>query len=222
MTTVRTLLQKIAAPVIRPCRSPKQQERPPQATVFIVRHDDMRGPLRAFVSLTPPPHLWVLDVFFHFGDCYRQYRDYTFSLRQGKTPRRVSPKAALAALIAVPLVRLSGAVAVRRGKRALTETFQETNALLKDGESIVIAADMAYTNRVDPVETIYTGFFHLEKAYFEDTGCHLPFVPLVFDHKNRCLKISPPLTFSGTRPFFSEKKDLARAVMDFLNQNQSR
>ena len=222
MTIARTLLQKIAAPVIRPCRSPKQQERPPQPTVFIVRHDDMRGPLRAFVSLTPPPHLWVLDVFFHFGDCYRQYRDYTFSLRRGKAPRRFSPTAALAALGAVPLVRLSGAVAVHRGKRALTVTFKDTNALLKAGESIVIAADTAYTNREDPVESIYTGFFHLEKAYFEDTGRHLPFVPLVFDHKNRRLKISPPLSFSGAQPFSNEKKDLAGAVMDFLNQNQSR
>lgn len=219
MNISRALLHAAAACAIKPCHAAGDNKTLPQPAVFLVRHNDLRGPLNAFVSLKPPPRLWVLDVFFHFPDCFHQYRDYTFSARQGKRPQRFPIKALAAAGVVPPLIRSIKSIPVHRSKREILKTFEATNKVLIDGESIVIAANVDYSNTQNPIKEIYTGFFHLEKAYFRDTGRHLAFIPLIFNEKERVMTFSKPLYFSGEKPFFTEKKELTTAVITFLNQN---
>lgn len=218
MNKYQRFLRVAASLVIKPCHTTQDIAALPQPTVFLIRHSDLKGPLNAFVSLKIPVRIWVLDIFFHFPDCFYQFRDYTFSTRHGKHPRRFAPRAAFAAAIVAPLIRSIDSIPVHRGKRDILETFRETNETLKRGKSVVIAVDTDYSNTADPIKEIYTGFFHLEKAYFRDTGRHLAFTPLRFAPKNRRMTFSEPLYFTGEKPFFLEKKELAAAIIEFLNQ----
>lgn len=209
-------LQKVARCFIKPHKYSENTEKMDAPAVILLRHNNLRGPLNAFVSLEKVPHLWVLDLFFDKTSCYRQYRDYTFALRRGKAAKKFSLKAAFATAFAVPIVRASGAVPVYRGKRNISKTMEHSAALLLQGETIAIAVDKDYSNTDAPIFEIYTGFFRLEHAYFDATGEHLPFYALRFknDHTMEC---SQPLTFHGEQPFPKERKALATAVMDFLN-----
>ncbi len=218
MSKYRRFLRVTASFVIKPCRTTQDIAKIPQPTVFLIRHSDLKGPLNAFVSLKMPVRIWVLDIFFHFSDCFYQFRDYTFSARRGKHPRRFAVRAACAAAFVAPLIRTIGSIPVYRGKREILETFRETNETLKHGKNVVIAVDTDYSNTADPIKEIYTGFFHLEKAYFRDTGRHLAFTPLRFTPENRQMTFSEPLYFTGEKPFFLEKKELAVTIIEFLNQ----
>lgn len=212
-------LRAAASIVIKPYYTKEDLEALPQPAVFLVRHNDLKGPLNAYISLDLPVRLWVLDIFFHFVDCFHQFRDYTFSARYGKRPARVSLKAAAAAAVTAPMIRKIDSIPVYRGKRGILDTFRVTNELLKNKENIVIAVDVDYSNTKDPIKEIYTGFFHLEKAYFRDTGRHLAFIPLRFDTENRIMTFASPLYFTGEKPFYTEKKELSSAIIDFLNQS---
>jgi hypothetical protein len=220
MNGYHRFLRTAASLVIKPYHTTQNIGDLPRPTVFLVRHSDLKGPIDAFISLKSiPMRLWVLDVFFHFSDCFHQFRDYTFSARHGKRPLRFSLKAAAAAAVVAPLIRNIDSIPVYRGKRDILHTFQETNEVLKNGESIIIAVDIDYVNTKDPIKEIYTGFFHLEKAYFRDTGLHLAFMPIRFDAKNRMMTFSDPLYFTGKRSFYAEKKELVTTIIDFLNQS---
>lgn len=218
MNNYQRFLRAAASLAIKPCAAAPDAAAPTRPTVFLIRHSDLKGPLKAFVSLKMPVRLWVLDIFFHFSDCFRQFRDYTFSTRRGKQPKSFLIPAALAAALVAPVIRSIGSIPVYRGKREILETFRETNETLQQGNSVVIAVDTDYSNTADPIREIYTGFFHLEKLYFRDTGRHLAFTPLRFQPQDRRMTFSPPLYFTGEKPFFQEKKELAAAIITFLNQ----
>ena len=210
------MLQKAARIFIRPHKITKDSPLPPSPAVILVRHSDLRGPVNAFLSLDPPPKIWVLSPFFGLRSCYEQYRCYTFAERRGKKPKKCSPVSALAAAAVVSLIRAMDAIPVYRGRRRITETLEQTVERLKKGETVVIAADKDYSNCDAPVSSIYTGFFRLEPMYFDATGEHLPFCALRFD-QNRAMTFSEPLYFSGEASFAKERKQKTDAVIKFLN-----
>ncbi|MGM9568423.1 MAG: hypothetical protein ACI3W6_09615 [Clostridia bacterium] len=209
-------IQKTARFFLKPHHPAENSPLPPSPAVILLRHSDLRGPVNAFLSLEPPPRLWVLFPFFNRKDCYEHYRRYTFAERRGKKPRRFSLKAATAATVVVPLIRSLGAVPVYRGKSNIKETLEQSTELLKQGETIVIAADKDYSDTESPVSSIYTGFFRLEHSYFDATGEHLPFCALRFE-KNRAMTFSEPMYFTGNQPFHRERKQMAKTILDFLN-----
>lgn len=192
----------------------------PRPAVILVRHNDLKGPIHAFLSLPDVPHVWVLDRFFSFRQCYEQYRCYTFSVRQGKKIKPFSLKAFIAAAVVVPLVKASGAVAVYRGKREIFQTLEESLKLLKQGHTIVIAADKDYADTLSPVKEIYTGFFRLEQLYYDSTGEHIPFIAVNFQ-KNGSMICSETMYFSDEIPFRPQRKILTAKIIDFFNESDS-
>ena len=210
------MLQKGARIFIKPHRftTPWEGSKP---TVYLVRHNNLKGPLDAFVSLPQVPHIWVLDLFFSFAECYRQYRCYTFSERRGKAIPKISFKAAVAAAVAVPLVKLSRAIPVYRGKRNIRLTFEKSMEVLKKKESIVIAVDKDYADTTSAVQEIYNGFFHLKQYYFDTVGEHLPFVALRFE-KNGSIVFSEEMIFSGEVSFRLQRKDFTEKMIAFFNE----
>lgn len=209
-------IQKAARFFLRPHQKATCSEVPPSPAVILVRHSDLRGPVNAFLSLDPPPKLWVLSPFFDRKTCYTQYRCYTFAERRGKSPKRFSLKAAAAAAAVVPLIHAIEAVPVYRGRRRIEETLDQTVKLLQKGETVIIAADKDYSNTDAPISSIYTGFFRLEHIYFDVTGEHLPFCALQF-RKDHTMAFSRPLYFTGEESFSRERKQLAKAIIEFLN-----
>lgn len=212
---LRWMLRKTARFFIKPHYAP-DSEKLPASAVILVRHNNLKGPINAFLSLRDIPHIWVLDCFFHYKSCYKQYRSYTFSLRQGKKPKSFSLKAALAAAVVVPIVKISGAIPVFRGKRSISRTFEQSLDFLKKGDNLVIAVDKNYNDRISSVEEIYTGFFRLEQLYFNNTGEHLPFIVLHF-RNNGSTVCSEPLYFDDNRPFRLQRKELTKTIIQYLN-----
>lgn len=210
------IIQKTARFFIKPHKQTGCSLKPSAPAVILIRHNNLRGPIHAFLSLEKAPRIWVLDRFLDIKACYGQYRDYTFSQRKGKKPKRFSLKAAMAAGFVVPLMKAIGAVPVYRGKHTVGETLKQSVELLKQGETIVIAVDKAYNETHAPVSSIYTGFFRLEQSYFNTTGEHLPFYALRFN-KDRTMNFSAPLYFTGNQPFPKERKQLTKSIIHFLN-----
>lgn len=184
--------------------------------VLLVRHSNLKGPLRAFFAFREHPHIWVLDCFFHYRSCYEQYRNYTFSLRKGKKTKRFSLCAAIAAAVVVPMIHLSGAIPVYRGSKSIQNTFQQSIALLKQKKRLIIAVDKNYKDEYSKVDAIYSGFFHLETLYFEETGEHLPFIVLHFDKSGNMI-CSPPLYFNKKSSFRQQRKELTSTIIHYLN-----
>lgn len=200
-----------------PCsHAPTGTEELPRPGVLLVRHRNLKGPIRGFLSLREHPHIWVLDRFFRYSDCYEQYRSYTLSRRRGKKPKVFSLSAAVAAALVVPLLHCIRAVPVYRGSRSIEKTFQQSISLLKQKKRLLIAADKSYDDESSPVTEIYTGFFRLESLYFEETGEHLPFFVLHFK-KDGSMICSPPIFFHEKTPFRQQRRELTNIVIQYLN-----
>lgn len=202
-----------------PCsHAPTLSTKLPAPAVLLVRHNNLKGPIRAFLSLREHPSIWVLDCFFRYRSCYEQYRSYTFSLRKGKNSKGFSLKAAISAAIVVPLIHKIKAVPVYRGSGNIKKTFQQSLFLLQQKKRLVIAVDKNYSDECFKVNNIYTGFFQLEPLYFEKTGEHLPFIVLHFD-KYGSISCSQPLYFDKNSSFRQQRRELTDTIIHCLNGN---
>lgn len=186
--------------------------------VYVVHHQNLRGPILCLAWLRIPVRLWVLDVFADQRACYRQFYDYTFTQRLG------IPKG-LAACLAFPLsfcvsgiMRVIRAIPVFRGSRAIVKTFKQSLTALINGENLMICPDIDYTNKSPHMGEMYVGFLDLERYYFKRTGCHLPYVPLFINKDDRCI-------YEGNSIYYSEEEDFKKEkikVYERLKQEFSR
>lgn len=177
-------------------------KKPEEPCVFVCRHLDLHGPLTLARSLPFDTHFMVLHCFFHFKECYRQFADYTFSVRKKvKGPGVVFAriKAFFAAVALPPLIRAMHAVPVYRGDDGRTvTTVRNAAAMLDQGGCVTVFPDVAYTSRSEKAGEIYQGFLMTERLYFRKHGKHLPFVVLHLDEESKRILASEPLYFSDT------------------------
>ncbi len=179
---------------------------PDTPAVFVARHKDLRGPLTVLTWFPLDVHPFVLSVFFTQSDCYRQYRDYTFSTRKGRPPRRFHLGAFLASCIVPTLVRATRAIPVFRGGADALRTLRTALRALEKGESVVVFPDIDYTDTGDTAGEIYDGFLYLGELYRRRTGDPLPFLPLAIDDESRTVTVKSPV-FANR---FRDERDRAR------------
>lgn len=179
----------------------------PQPAVYIVHHQNLRGPVLSMAWFDVPVRLWVLGVFCGRAECFRWYRDYTFSRRFGL------PKP-LAAILAYPvsfyiaaLMRSMETIPVYRGTREVLKTMRESVRTLAGGRSLLISPDIEYEDTGTAMGEMYDGFLDLERFYLKRTGRHLAFVPLRIDGRERCISVGEPVRFTGTGEFRQEKRE---------------
>lgn len=186
-------------------------------SVFVVHHKNMSGPVHALLTLPIEAHIWVYKVFFDRTECYNQYVDYTFTKRFG-FPRALAVPLAFIISRTVPFVVGSfSAIPVYRNSRDIIKTFKISHNALLSGESIIISPDIEYDSDSDSMGEIYTGFFHLEKNYYKETGKHLPFVPLSYNTKCRKLFIGDAVIFDDHTPYNEQKNQVAMRIKDAIN-----
>ena len=201
------LARFLASPFLKKYKT--DLKKPEEPCIFICRHLNMHGPLTLARSLPFDTHFMVLHCFFHFGECYRQFADYTFSVRKkargiGVIFARI--KAFFAALFLPPLIRAMRAVPVYRGQDGRTvSTIRNAAAMLDQGGCVTVFPDVAYTSREEKAGEIYQGFLMTEKLYFRKHGKHLPFVVLHLDEKNKRIVASEPLYF---REAYSQSENI--------------
>lgn len=187
-------------------------------SVFIVHHQNMSGPVHALLTLPIQAHIWVYRVFFEKDECYRQYTDYTFTKRFGMPKFLACPLAFIMSLAVPAIMRSFSAIPVYRASRNILKTFKLSHKALVAGESIIIAPDIDYDDDSRLMGEMYTGFFHLEKNYYKETGKHLSFVPVSFATKEHTLYIGDAISFDDSTPYNEQKDKIAQKIKNAINQ----
>lgn len=191
-----------------------EEAAPPEGAVFVARHQNLAGPVRAVALLDREVRVWVLSVFFSRKECFDQYYGYTFTRRFGWPRPLAFCAAGLLALAIPPLMRSLGAIPVYRGSARVRETLRQSAAALGRGESVLICPDENYTTKDGETGAIYRGFLHLERL----AGGHVPFVPLCSARHARRFVVGPALYFPGLAPFKEEQEGVARALSAALDR----
>ncbi len=181
-------------------------EFPGTPAVLVARHKNLRGPLTLLTWLPLDVHPFVLSVFFTRESCYRQYRDYTFSVRKGHTPRRFHLGAFLASCVVPTLVRATRSIPVYRDGAEALATLRTALRALERGESVIVFPDVDYTDTGDTAGEIYDGFLYLGEMYKKRTGASLSFLPLAVSEDAKTVAVKAPLVIDR----FREERDRAR------------
>ncbi|AHF06488.1 glycerol acyltransferase [Desulfitobacterium metallireducens DSM 15288] len=206
----------------RVCLSEKNINDTGIPVVYVVHHQNLRGPILSIAWLNIPVHLWVLSVFSDQRTCFRQFYDYTFTQRRG------IPKG-LAAVIAYPVsVWVSGimqgmnAIPVFRGSRAIAKTFNQSLKALINGENLLICPDIDYTDPGPHMGEMYDGFLDLERYYIKRTGHHLAFIPLYISKREHCIYEGKAVYFHTVGDFKNEKKNVYDRLMQEFSRLENR
>lgn len=179
--------------------------------IYVCRHLNMHGPYTTLIWMKPQAHPMVLDCFFNYDTCYRQYRDYSFPNRYKLPKFLICTVAKIASLIVVPVIRSLHAIPVFRGGTKAITTLKDSQIMLDKGHSIIVYPDVDYAARGDGDEDIYDGFLYIDSLYYRKNGKHLDFVPLVIDEHNRTIRQMDPVQFE-TRDFSSERGAVAAKI----------
>lgn len=153
----------------------------PEPAVYVVHHQNLRGPLTSMAWFRRPMRPWVLSVFCDRRACFEQYYGYTLTQRYHFWKPVAATFAYLMALYVPALMHSMRALPVYREPRETIRTFRLSLAALMAGESLLISPDVDYKDSSETVGELYEGFLSLEKYYFRDTGRHVPFIPLHID-----------------------------------------
>jgi len=174
--------------------------------VYLINHQNNRGPVISALWFNNPVRIWVLSVFCNYKTCFRQYYEYTFTKRFG------IPKF-LAAIFTFPISFLVSAIMqgmeaipVYRGSREILKTYSESIKALTHGQNILISPSVDYTNPSPNMAEMYKGFLNLEKYYVKKTGSHLPFVPVHINKSKRTIFVGKPIYFSSEEGYKQEKE----------------
>lgn len=185
--------------------------------VYIVHHQNLRGPVTVLGCFPQFLRPWIFHVFLTRRECYRHFIDYTFTERFGL------PKI-LASIIVWPisffipkLMQVIGAIPVYRDRRAVT-TFKQSISALADGQSLLICPDIDYADESNTVGEIYSGFLNLEKYYHKKSGQHLAFIPLYIDQAKRSILQGKTIFFPGQKDFNEEKVQMSERLRRDINE----
>lgn len=185
--------------------------------VYIVHHQNLRGPITVLAWLPWHLRLWALSVFFTQKDCFRHYMDYTFTKRFG-FPKIVAYIIVWPISFLLPLLmKLINAIPVYRSRKAVT-TFRESLSALTTGQSLLICPDINYKDTGSNIGEIYSGFLNLEKYYYKKTSQHLAFIPLYIDHAKRLIVQGDTILFPDEGNFEEKKSLIAEKLKQEINK----
>ena len=185
--------------------------------VYICSHHNLHGPITSLTWLGFPVHPWVLNVFFDRESCRKQYAEYTFSKRFGMKPWLANLCADVTSGVVSAIVRSTGAIPVWRGSPRLPETFRESMEALKNGESLLIFPDIAYSGESTGIGEIYEGFLLLGRMYGRETNRSLAFIPLHLDYEKKRILEGEPVLYDPAAPPKEERKRAAAALTARIN-----
>ena len=188
-----------------------------EPVVYIVHHQNLKGPFFCMAWFPILIRLWVLDSFFEQNNCYHQYVDYTF------TKRFDMPKL-LAICIAFPLsfgvsklLQSSRSIPVFRGSKDIAKTIRSSVSALIDGESLLICPDVDYSDKSFNMGDMHDGFLNLEKYYWKETGYHLAFIPLCISKCKHRIYVQEAVYFQGKTDFKQEKAKVSQRLKQELS-----
>ena len=192
-------------------------EIPSTPAVFVVHHQNIRGPIRALGLMDCTARLWVLHNFTNRKECFKQYYDYTFTKRYGWAKPIAFILGGLCSLLVPPLLKSLGAIPVYRGSMDIRKTMKYSLQALYDNDYLMICPDIDYKNTTDEITQAYNGFLHLERAYYNKTKKHLAFVPISESAAAKTVKIGAPVYFEDTPSFPEQQPIVMQKILDSMN-----
>lgn len=184
--------------------------------VYIVHHQNLKGPILTMAWCNNRIRLWVLSVFCSRQACFQQYYNYTFTKRFG-LPKTLSAAIALPLSIFVSsLMKSMRAIPVFRGSRAILKTFRQSLTALLCGENVLICPDIEYTDKSPDIGEIYDGFLNLERFYLKKTGKHLAFVPVHINKTEHIICFGNAVYFSTALNF--KQSDFKQEKLNVYNR----
>ena len=180
-----------------------------EPVVFVCRHLKMRGTYALVKWLSQEAHPMSLSVFFNRETAYKHFREYTFTVREGKKVPKRHFIAWLTAVVTVWLEKSMKAIPVHRDSMAI-KTMREALKWLMQGESVMVWPDVDYMAEYDKTPCrVYPGFLTLGEMYLKRTGKELKFVPLFIDDQNRKIVAREPVVVNH----FKEESEEAALLL---------
>lgn len=193
-------------------------------TVFVCRHLDLRGPLLMARNLPFDVHFWIYHPFLRRKDCFLQYRNVTFPLRDGFRSRPFVSLvlARLGAWLIPPLLDSMHPIPVYRGGASAVRTLRASLRAFEAGHSILLFPDVDYrADRTTPSE-IYDGFLNLELLWSRKHNTPLRFVTLSIDDATRTIRAVGEYVFSENAPFEEQKARFSAQIRaDLMDANKN-
>jgi len=184
--------------------------------VYVVHHQNLRGPIISMAWLDIPIRPWVLSVFCNQRACLKHYYNYTFTKRFDMT-------SVIAAVIAFPLsflvsatMKSMQAIPVFRSTKDIMKTFDQSISALVNGQNLLISPDIDYTDKSSKMGDIYKGFLNLDKYYKKQTGKHIVFIPMRIDNEKHCISIGKKIYLNDGDNFKAEKEKVYKCLLNEL------
>ncbi|MBO5262252.1 MAG: glycosyltransferase [Clostridia bacterium] len=186
-----------------------------EGVVYVCRHLDMHGPFTTLKWLSFQVHPMVLNIFFDKKATYNQYKNFTFTEKQGKKKKKFSLKSFICSRFVVKLVHSIKAIPVYRGKdvNSIT-TFKKSLEVLKNKQSIIVYPDIDYSDDKEKVSEIYDGFLYLGELYKKRTKKSLKFVPIYINDEDFTINECDYITVDS---FKEQRKEAAEYIKNAIN-----
>lgn len=188
----------------------------PLGAVYVCRHLNMHGPLTTVSKIGFDLHMMVFSPFCSYKTCYRQFKDYTFTVVHKMNKFTATICAAFMSLVLVPLIKSFEGIPVHRKDTQAIFTLKKALCYLEMHENVILYPDIDYTADGSNDTDIYTGFLLLEKFYYKKFQKHLRFIPLVIDDENHTIIEKSPIRFKNG-DFNSQMPDVKRKLMIALD-----
>lgn len=189
---------------------------PDESCVIIGNHAQIHGPIACELYFPENCYTWCAGQMMQLREVPAYaYADF-WSQKPGYTRPFFKVASYAIAPLAVLLFNNARTIAVHRDNRILN-TFRDTIAKLKDGNSVVIFPehDCKHNNIIYDFQE---GFVDVAKLYYKATGKMLSFVPLYIcpDLKKMCL--GKPIRFSPDAPIARERRRICDYLMDEITR----
>lgn len=189
-----------------------------EPAVYVVHHQNLFGPFHVLAHCSTQLRPWILHVFCDRQACFEQYYTYTFTERFGWPKPLAFLVCEMISLFVPRLMKGLQAIPVYRESRRVRETIDASQEALRAGYSLLIAPDVDYASSEEETDRIYQGFLRLERHYYEETGKHLPFLPIYCDKEKKRIAYGNPIRFEDGRSFREQKQDVARRLIQEMNR----
>ncbi len=217
------ILCTLARPVLRLKVSGREHlDKEDSPSVFVCNHGFIYGPISAVIYLPTYFRPWIHNVMLVRESAYKEMSK---SLR---VLTRIFGKAIggkmiwwLSKAVCWVLNSCNPIPVVRGASRDVLSTFQMSLDALQDGDNILIfpekprnliKATPGEEYKADTVRTFYTGFAHIGKLYYEQTGKSLLFYPLFSDREKRAFRIGEPVRYNAALDSHESKRVLAEEL----------
>ena len=192
-------------------------------SVFVCNHGFMYGPVAATIYLPTYFRPWIHDVMLSRQSATEEIA-WSFPGFLKVTGKRLGMWiiSQAAAIVSTLMSAFYPIPVVRGTSRDLLKTFSDSITALEEGDNLLIFPERpgartrsgvgSQDEGADELREFFTGFAHLGKMYYDQTGQELLFYPLYCDRKDRAFRIGDPVRYDSSLPSREGKQALAQAL----------